>query len=285
MLDSFSLRKEMSRHMVDKKDFYKQIHLKVDFGLNGNNQVVQKEIPELVQYDNNSGLLVFDFYHNGRKIDLTETRVIINFKLPSGDGVHDEVTNIRPLESRAMYFTPSGVLHEEGMVEGDVALYRGEVQATSSVRFRFNVIQGINTEGIVDNEKYPILQSLLNQVDEVVQGARDWEQEFQAKNEQMEQTINSSREQFNTQQERFEQQFVSNINSHDARFNEKVNAIDIRFEQKYQEIDEMFHQEDVDSMFQEKFERLEGEYAQDYVDMKQTVREVYSSTLKYRIVE
>lgn len=304
--------------MVDKKDLYKQIHLKVDFGLNSSNQIVQKEIPELVQYDNNSGLLVFDFYNNGRKVDLTDTRVIVNFKLPSGDGVHDEVTNIRPIESRAMYFTPTGILCEEGIVTGDVALYKGDIQITSCAKFKFNVIEGVDTQGIVDNEKFPVLQSLLNQVDEVVQEARRWEQEFQGKYEEVEESINTAREQFTTQQEMFEQefdeqmtnqqdlfstkynqidslfenksntldnQFSEKSQSLDTLFNDKSNAIDVRFEQKWQDIDNMFHQEDVDRMFEEKFERLEQDFAQDYTDMKQTVREVYSTTLKYRIVE
>lgn len=304
--------------MVDKKDLYKQIHLKVDFGMNSDSQIVQKEIPELVQYDNNSGLLVFDFYNNGRKVDLTDTRVIVNFKLPSGDGVHDEVTNIRTIESRAMYFTPTGILYEEGIVTGDVALYKGDIQITSCAKFKFNVIEGVDTQGIVDNEKFPILQSLLNQVDEVVQEAREWEQEFQGKYEEVEESINTAREQFTTQQEMFEQEFdeqmtnqqdlfstkYNQINSLfenksntldnqfneksqslDTLFNDKSNAIDVRFEQKWQDIDNMFHQEDVDRMFEEKFERLEQDFAQDYTDMKQTVREVYSTTLKYRIVE
>ena len=304
--------------MVDKKDLYKQIHLKVDFGMNSDNQIVQKEIPELVQYDNNSGLLVFDFYNNGRKVDLTGARVIVNFKLPSGDGVHDEVTNIRPIESRAMYFTPTGVLHEKGIVTGDVALYKGDIQITSCAKFKFNVIEGVDTQGIVDNEKFPILQSLLNQVDEVVQEARQWGQEFQSKYEEVEESINTAREQFTTQQEMFDQEFdeqmtnqqnqfstkYNQINSLfenksntldnqfneksqslDALFNDKSNAIDVRFEQKWQDIDNMFHQEDVDRMFEEKFERLEQDFAQDYTDMKQTVREVYGTTLKYRIVE
>ena len=47
----------------------------------------------------------------------------------------------------------------------------------------------------------------------------------------------------------------------------------------------MFNQGDINAMFQEKFERLEEDFAQDYTDMKQTVREVYDTTLKYRIVE
>ena len=304
--------------MVDKKDLYKQIHLKVDFGMNSDNQIVQKEIPELVQYDNNSGLLVFDFYNNGRKVDLTDTRVIVNFKLPSGDGVHDEVTNIRPIESRAMYFTPTGILYEEGIVTGDVALYKGDIQITSCAKFKFNVIEGVDTQGIVDNEKFPVLQSLLNQVDGIVQEAREWEQEFQSKYEEVEQSINTAREQFATQQEMFGQEFdeqmtnqqdqfstkynqISSLfenksnaldgqfneksQSLDTLFNDKSNAIDVRFEQKWQDIDNMFHQEDVDRMFEEKFERLERDFAQDYTDMKQTVREVYSTTLKYRIVE
>lgn len=304
--------------MVDKKDLYRQIYLKVDFGLNGDNQIVQKEVPELVQYDNNSGLLVFDFYNNGRKIDLANTRVVVNFKLPSGIGVHDEVTNIRPVESRAMYFTPMGVLYEEGIVTGDIALYRGDVQITSCAKFKYNVIKGIATEEIVDNERFPILQTLLTEVEEIAESARQWEQEFQNKYTEVESAITTAKEQFTTQQEIFDQEFdeqltgqatkfalaYNQINttfnnksetldrqfndksqSLDTLFGEKSSAIDTRFEQKWQDIDNMFHQEDVDAMFQEKFERLEEDFAQDYTDMKETVREVYNTTLKYRIVE
>lgn len=293
--------------MVDKKDLYRQIYLKVDFGLNSDNQIVQKEIPELVQYDNNSGLLVFDFYNNGRKIDLANTRVVVNFKLPSGIGIHDEVTNIRPVESRAMYFTPMGVLYEEGIVTGDIALYRGDVQITSCAKFKYNVIKGITTEEIVDNERFPILQTLLTEVEEIAESARQWEQEFQNKYTEVESAITTAKEQFTTQQEMFDQEFDEQLTGQgtkfalaynqinntfnnksetlDRQFSEKSSAIDTRFEQKWQDIDNMFHQEDVDRMFEEKFERLEQDFAQDYTDMKQTVREVYSTTLKYRIVE
>lgn len=304
--------------MVDKKDLYRQIYLKVDFGLNGDNQIVQKEIPELVQYDNNSGLLVFDFYNNGRKIDLTGTRIVVNFLLPSGYGIHDEVTSIRIVESRAMYFTPYEVLYEEGEVIGDVALFRGDVQITSGAKFKYRVIKGISTEEIVDNERFPILQTLLNEVEGIAEEARLWGQEFQDTHEEMINTINTAREQFTTQQEIFEQEFDEQLTSQssqfntvytqinntfstksetldrqfneksqslDTLFNEKSSAIDTRFEQKWQTIDDMFHQEDVDAMFQEKFERLEQDFAQDYTDMKETVREVYGTTLKYRIVE
>ena len=260
--------------MVDKKDLYRQIYLKVDFGLNGDNQIVQKEIPELVQYDNNSGLLVFDFYNNGRKIDLTNTRVVVNFKLPSGDGFHDEVLNIHPNESRAMYFIPMGVLTEVGTVIGDIALYKDDAQITSSVKFQYKVIEGINTTSIVDNEKYPILLSLMNQVKELVDSSYQWEEDFHSKYNEIVQEIETAQSQFASQRETFNQDFNSHLDTQEQRFNNK-----------YQEIDAMFNQGDINAMFQEKFERLEQDFAQDYTDMKQTVREVYDTTLKYRIVE
>lgn len=315
--------------MVDKKDLYKQIYLKVDFGLNANQQIVQKEIPELVQYDNNSGLLIFDFYNNGRKIDMTGVQVSVNFKLPSGDGVHDYVTQIRPIESRAMYFTPMGILYQAGEVIGDVALFKENIQITSGAKFKFKVIEGFNTEGIVDHEKYPVLHSLMNQVGATLEEVKVWDSKFDEKYEEINGVIDTAELQFTTQQEMFDQEFDEQLNLQDSRFvakydeinaqfrtkadeidstfleratnidqlfsdkstsidtqfNDKANAIDVRFNDKWTEIDNMFHQEDVDLMFQEKFERLEQDFAQDYTDMKQTVKEVYSSTLKYRIVE
>lgn len=271
--------------MADKKDFYRQIHLKIDFGLNANQQVVQEEIPELVQHDNNSGLLVFDFYNNGRKVDLKDTHVLVSFQLPSGEGVYDEVTNIRPIESRAMYFTPMSVLSEVGTVHGNVALFKDSIQITSNVKFQLEVIKGISAEDVVDSDKYPILTTLINQVDTVVESARGWEQEFQNKYDEIEDVVDTAREEFTTQQEMFEQEFGDNLDTQERHFNEKSNSIDTRFEQKYQEINALFNQSDINAMFQEKFESLEQDYAQDYTDMKQTVREVYNTTLKYRIIE
>lgn len=281
--------------MVDKKDLYKQIHLKVDFGMNSDSQIVQKEIPELVQYDNNSGLLVFDFYNNGRKVDLTGARVIVNFKLPSGDGVHDEVTNIRPIESRAMYFTPTGVLYEKGIVTGDVALYKENIQITSCAKFKFNVIEGISTTEIVDDERYPILQQLMNQVQGIVDEARSWVGEFNERNEEMVMVIEEAEqrfgevattggEQFITQLEMQDQEFDDMLTNKTATFDSKVQAIDTRFNQLYTDIDGRFNREDIDTKIKEKYERLEEQYAQTYADTKATTSEIKSTCLRYRIV-
>lgn len=279
----------------DMKEPYRQIEMRIDFGLNANNQVVQKEIPELVQYDSCSGLLVFDFYNKGIRVDLNGVAIGINFLLPSGLGIHDAITNIRILESRAMYFTPAGVLNEEGIVIGDVALYKDNVQITSSVKFKLNVIKGISTTEIVNDERYPILQQLMNQVQGIVDEARSWVGEFNERNEEMVMVIEeveqrfgevatTGGEQFITQLEMQDQEFDDMLTNKTATFDSKVQAIDTRFNQLYTDIDGRFNREDIDAKIREKYERLEEQYAQTYADTKATTTEIKSTCLKYRIV-
>lgn len=271
--------------MVDNRELYNKMNFQIDFGLKQDKQIVQKELYELVQFDSNSGLLVFDFYNKERKIDLSGVRIIINFQFPSGRKVQDEVIIIRNLESRAMYFTPSGVLQEIGTVIGDVSLFKNTTQLTSPIRFKFNVIEGVDSQDIVDHSSYPILVSLINQVDTVIDKANLWDEKFSDKYTEVGNSINLANQQFIEQKQVFEQKFIDNIGLQNTTFDTKYNAIDTQFTQKYNEIDVVFNQTDINAMFQDKFVRLEQDYAQDYTDMKQTVKEIYGTTLRYRIVE
>ena len=42
----------------ERQNLHRYAHFRIDFGLNEALQEVQTEIPELVQYDNNSGMFV-----------------------------------------------------------------------------------------------------------------------------------------------------------------------------------------------------------------------------------
>ena len=298
----------------DMQEPYRQIEMRIDFGRNASNQVVQKEIPELVQYDSHSGLLVFDFYNKGIRVDLSQVQIGINFLLPSGVGIHDAVTSVNVLEARATYSIPTDVLQETGTVIGDVALYKDKTQITSSVKFKLNVIKGISTSEIVDNENYPILQTLMNQVQAIVDDARHWGQEFQDRNEEINMIINNTEEQFNQVANDGREQFTTQLEMQDQQFdemfNEKLesfadraqaidthftnlhNGIDTNFTQLYRDIDDRFNQEDIEVKVVEKIEELEGEYANSLNEAKEVVEEVRGmaneirlTTLKYRIVE
>lgn len=298
----------------DMQEPYRQIEMRIDFGRNASSQVVQKEIPELVQYDSHSGLLVFDFYNKGTRVDLSQVQIGINFLLPSGVGIHDAITNVRVLEARAIYSIPADVLNEAGMVIGDVALYKNQTQITSNVKFKLNVIKGISTSEIVDNENYPILQTLMNQVQTIVDDARHWGQEFQDRNEEINMIINNTEEQFNQVANDGREQFTTQLEIQDQQFdemfNEKLesftdraqaidthftnlhNGIDTNFTQLYRDIDDRFNQEDIEVKVVEKIEELEGEYANSLNEAKEVVEEVRGmaneirlTTLKYRIVE
>ena len=48
---------------IERQNLLRYAHFRIDFGLNEAHQDVQSEIPELVQYDNNSGMFVFDFFN------------------------------------------------------------------------------------------------------------------------------------------------------------------------------------------------------------------------------
>ena len=224
----------------DMQEPYRQIEMRIDFGRNASNQVVQKEIPELVQYDSHSGLLVFDFYNKGIRVDLSQVQIGINFLLPSGVGIHDAVTSVNVLEARATYSIPTDVLQETGTVIGDVALYKDKTQITSSVKFKLNVIKGISTSEIVDNENYPILQTLMNQVQAIVDDARHWGQEFQDRNEEINMIINNTEEQFNQVANDGREQFTTQLEMQDQQFDEMFNEKLESFADRAQAIDTHF---------------------------------------------
>lgn len=285
---------------MSDKNIYRKIHYRIDVGLNRANQVVQTEIPELSQFDNKSGLLVFDFYNEGRRVPLENTRILVNFLLPNGKAVADELTTINLLKSRASYVTPNGLLQVDGLVSGNITLYKEDSQITAPVKFNFMVVDAINTDDIVGHEGYPILMKLIADVDKAIDKVNQWDEHYQMNYHnhdiKFKQKYDSVSSEFDTMTQNFTNRMDSKFNEVQSAFNNKSTTIDNqfntqynfitrRFDEKYQEIDDAFHGADVDEMFAEKFEGLEEEYAETYADMKKTVREVYNTTLKYRYID
>ena len=274
---------------IERQNLHRYAHFRIDFGLNEAQQEVQTEIPELVQYDNNSGMFVFDFFNLGRRVDTSGYTIVLNFLLPNNSLVTRMVEPQNIQASRAVFYTPTSILTHAGMVEANITLFKEGINVTSPIRFKFLVQEGIESESISTSEDIPILQQLIGQVEEVKTSANEWQQTLEGE--------------YNTQKGRFDTlyrdevgafsqalvdkqgEFDKAIGDNNTRFDKKINLWQGEFDNLKDQFDDAFNSFDMGGAFQEKFEGLEQQYAHDYADMKQTVKEIYTTTLTYRYVD
>ena len=274
---------------IERQNLHRYAHFRIDFGLNEAQQEVQTEIPELVQYDNNSGMFVFDFFNLGRRVDTTGYTIVLNFLLPNNSLITRMVEPKNIQASRAVFYTPTSILTHAGMVEANITLFKEGINVTSPIRFKFLVQEGIESESISTSEDIPILQQLIGQVEEVKTSANEWQQTLEGE--------------YNTQKTRFDTlyrdevgafsqalvdkqgEFDRAIGANNKTFDDNLARQNSEFEDLKDQFDDAFNSFDMGGAFQEKFEGLEQQYAHDYADMKQTVKEIYTTTLTYRYVE
>ena len=274
---------------IERQNLHRYAHFRIDFGLNEAQQEVQTEIPELVQYDNNSGMFVFDFFNLGRRVDTTGYTIILNFLLPNNSLITRMVEPKNIQASRAVFYTPTSILTHAGMVEANITLFKEGINVTSPIRFKFLVQEGIESESISTSEDIPILQQLIGQVEEVKTSANEWQQTLEGE-------YNSQKSRFDTLYKdevgAFSQALVDKqaefdvaIGGNNKTFDDNLARQNREFEDLKEQFDDAFNSFDMGGAFQEKFEGLEQQYAHDYADMKQTVKEIYTTTLTYRYVE
>ena len=274
---------------IERQNLHRYAHFRIDFGLNEAQQEVQTEIPELVQYDNNSGMFVFDFFNLGRRVDTSGYTIVLNFLLPNNSLITRMVEPKNIQASRAVFYTPTSILTHAGMVEANITLFKEGINVTSPIRFKFLVQEGIESESISTSEDIPILQQLIGQVEEVKTNANEWQQTLEGE--------------YNTQKSRFDTLYRDEVGAFSQALVDKQGEFDIaiggnnktfddnlarqnrEFNELKDQFDDAFNSFDMGGAFQEKFEGLEQQYAHDYADMKQTVKEIYTTTLTYRYVE
>ena len=274
---------------IERQNLHRYAHFRIDFGLNEAQQEVQTEIPELVQYDNNSGMFVFDFFNLGRRVDTSGYTIVLNFLLPNNSLITRMVEPKNIQASRAVFYTPTSILTHAGMVEANITLFKEGINVTSPIRFKFLVQEGIESESISTSEDIPILQQLIGQVEEVKTSANEWQQTLEGE--------------YNTQKSRFDTlyrdevgafsqalvdkqgEFDRAIGANNRTFDSNLARQNSEFEDLKEQFDDAFNSFDMGGAFQEKFEGLEQQYAHDYADMKQTVKEIYTTTLTYRYVD
>ena len=109
---------------IERQNLHRYAHFRIDFGLNEAQQEVQTEIPELVQYDNNSGMFVFDFFNLGRRVDTSGYTIVLNFLLPNNSLITRMVEPKNIQASRAVFYTPTRILTHAGMVEANITLFK-----------------------------------------------------------------------------------------------------------------------------------------------------------------
>ena len=274
---------------IERQNLHRYAHFRIDFGLNEAQQEVQTEIPELVQYDNNSGMFVFDFFNLGRRVDTSGYTIVLNFLLPNNSLITRMVEPKNIQASRAVFYTPTSILTHAGMVEANITLFKEGINVTSPIRFKFLVQEGIESESISTSEDIPILQQLIGQVEEVKTSANEWQQTLEGE-------YNNQKSRFDTlytnEVEAFSQALIDKqgefdvaIGNNNTRFDKKINLWQGEFDNLKDQFDDAFNSFDMGGAFQEKFEGLEQQYAHDYADMKQTVKEIYTTTLTYRYVD
>ena len=274
---------------IERQNLHRYAHFRIDFGLNEAQQEVQTEIPELVQYDNNSGMFVFDFFNLGRRVDTSGYTIVLNFLLPNNSLITRMVEPKNIQASRAVFYTPTSILTHAGMVEANITLFKEGINVTSPIRFKFLVQEGIESESISTSEDIPILQQLIGQVEEVKTSANEWQQTLEGE--------------YNTQKTRFDTLYRDEVGAFSQALVDKQGEFDIaignnnktfddnlarqnrEFNELKDQFDDAFNSFDMGGAFQEKFEGLEQQYAHDYADMKQTVKEIYTTTLTYRYVD
>ena len=275
---------------IERQSLHRYAHFRIDFGLNEAQQDVQSEVPELVQYDNESGMFVFDFFNLGRRVDTTGYTIVLNFLLPNGDLVTRMVEDKNKQASRAVFYTPSSILQNAGMVQGNVSLYNAEkIQVTSPVRFKFKVQEGIENEAGEDSTDVPILQQLISDVQALKNEVDQWDAKMQNEYERQQSEFTSLHNQWSanyqaslTQKEEDYDRFLS---QNQADFADQLADQETEFQSLVDQFDTAFNGFDMGGAFEQKFENLEEEYAEQYAETKRITHEIYTTTLTYRFVE
>lgn len=275
---------------IERQSLHRYAHFRIDFGLNEAQQDVQSEIPELVQYDNESGMFVFDFFNLGRRVDTTGYTIVLNFLLPNGDLVTRMVEDKNKQASRAVFYTPSSILLNAGMVQGNVSLYNAEkIQVTSPVRFKFKVQEGIENEIGEDSVEVPILQQLISDVQALKNEVDQWDSQMEQEYKRQQSEFSNLHNQWNTNYQNSltekEGDYDRFLGQNQADFVEQLEEQETEFQSLVDQFDEAFNGFDMGGAFEQKFENLEEEYAEQYAETKRITREIYTTTLTYRFVE
>lgn len=274
---------------IEKQSLHRYAHFRIDFGLNEAQQDVQSEIPELVQYDNESGMFVFDFFNLGRRVDTTGYTIVLNFLLPNGELVTRMVEDKNKQASRAVFYTPSSILQNAGMVQGNVSLYNEEkIQVTSPVRFKFKVQEGIENEGS-DSDDVPILQQLISDVQALKNEVNQWDIKMEQEYDKQQSEFNSLYNEWDANYQRSltekEDNYDTFLSQNQTDFVEQLEEQEAEFQSLVDEFNEAFSGFDMGGAFEQKFAGLEEEYAEQYAETKRITHEIYTTTLTYRFVE
>ena len=176
------------------------------------------------------------------------------------------------------------------MVQGNVSLYNAEkIQVTSPVRFKFKVQEGIENEAGEDSTDVPILQQLIGEVQALKNEVDQWDIKMQDEYEKQQSEFTSLYNQWDTNYQASLTEKEGNYNNflsqNQTDFEEQLEAQETEFQGLVDQFNETFNGFDMGGAFEQKFENLEEEYAEQYAETKRITHEIYTTTLTYRFVE
>ena len=275
---------------IERQNLHRYAHFRIDFGLNEAQQDVQSEIPELVQYDNESGMFVFDFFNLGRRVDTEGYTIVLNFLLPNGELITRMVEDKNKQASRAVFYTPRSILLNAGMVQGNVSLYNAEqIQVTSPVRFKFKVQEGIENEAGEDSTDVPILQQLISDVQALKNEVDQWNIKMQDEYDKQQSEFTSLYNEWDTNYQNSltekEGDYDDFLVQNQTDFTKQLEDQEEEFQGLVNQFNTAFNNFDMGGAFEQKFANLEEEYAEQYAETKRITHEIYTTTLTYRFVD
>ena len=279
---------------IERQSLHRYAHFRIDFGLNEAQQDVQSEVPELVQYDSESGMFVFDFFNLGRRVDTTGYSIMLNFLLPNGNLVTDKILDSNKQASRAVYYTPNRILEVSGIVQGTVYLVRGTIKnndfirVTSPVRFQFKVQDGIEDEKGQGSTDIPLLQQLIGEVEELKSGVQQWGSQMQQEYEKQQSDFTSLHRQWDTNYQASltekKGDYDKFLGQNQTKFEDQMEEQEEEFQGLVKQFNDAFSGFNMGGAFEQKFKNLEEEYAEQYSETKRITHEIYTTTLTYRFV-
>ena len=280
---------------IERQSLHRYAHFRIDFGLNEAQQDVQSEVPELVQYDNESGMFVFDFFNLGRRVDTTGYSIMLNFLLPDSDLVTDTILDSNKQASRAVYYTPNRILKVSGIVQGTIYLIRGTIEnndfirVTSPVRFQFKVQDGIEDEEGQGSTDIPLLQKIIGEVQTLKNEVDQWDNKMEQEYEKQQSEFTKLHNQWDTNYQASltekKGDYDRFLSQNQADFADQKKKQETEFQGLVKQFNDAFSGFDMDATFEQKFANLEKEYAEQYSETKRITHEIYTTTLTYRFVE
>lgn len=141
-----------------------EYYIKVNFEEN----MIETNLKKLVQNDYNSTKIKFEF-------DIEYDRAVFEIKYPDG-------STMQMLIKDNELVLPRGILYQVGDYEYEISVYNEYNKLTNYKTKSFEVREELvkDSEDIVNDDRYPILSDLIDDVTKIINGVEDFKEEIKS---------------------------------------------------------------------------------------------------------